>query len=105
MCFVPAKRRLAASRVVESGSDTLFRHEWLSLVNDAGKEINCGLLVPSGNGAARPYPVVILLGSEARGKHAIDYGFNIRNVIIAAPDYPYAPRNSYTPFQLAAELP
>lgn len=103
--FASARGRLVESRIVESGSDSLFRRGWLSLVNDAGRRVECGLLVPAGNESGRRYPVVILMGGKATGKHAIDYVLNIRNVIIAAPDYPYTPRDSYTPAQLAADIP
>ncbi len=103
--FASAKGRLVESRLLQSGSDSLYRHSWLSLVNDAGNKVECGLLVPAGNDSGRRFPVVILMGGKATGKHAINYVLNIRNVIIASPDYPYTPRDSYTLPQLLADIP
>ena len=103
--FVSGKGKLVESRLIVSGTDSLFKRGWLTLISDAGRKVDCGLLVPAGNDAGRRYPVMILLGGKATGKHAIDYVLNIRKVIVAAPDYPYTLRESYTLGRFVADIP
>lgn len=86
-------------------TDSLFRRGWLSLRSDAGLSVECGFLIPAGEQSGRRYPVVILMGGKATGKHAIDYAIDIRDVIIAAPDYPYRPRESYTVAGFLRDVP
>jgi predicted peptidase len=53
----------------------------------------------------RRYPTVILLGGKATGKYAVDYALGIKNIILAAPDYPYEPRPSYSVGEFLADVP
>lgn len=103
--YTSAKGRLDEVEVAPFGSDSVFKHEWLSLRNDRGMRVECGLLVPVRRSASGRYPAVILLGGKATGKHAIDYALDIQNVIIAAPDYPYTPKESYTLAGFIADVP
>ncbi|MCL4538922.1 MAG: hypothetical protein M1378_04865 [Bacteroidetes bacterium] len=103
--FAGAKGRLVESKIAPVRADSVFRHEWLSLESDRGLKVECGLLIPAGQTKTDRYPVVILLGGKATGKHAIDYALDIRNVIIVAPDYPYAPRESYSMWEFLRDIP
>lgn len=103
--FMKTKGDLLESRAVPFAADAFFNREWLSIRSDAGLQVECGLLVPAGEKTSSRYPVVILLGGKTTGKHAIDYALDIRNVIIAAPDYPYNPRESYSLPQFLADVP
>lgn len=59
----------------------------------------------SENTNSKRYPAIILLGGKATGKYAIDYAFDINNVIILALDYPYEPRESYNFWTIAEDIP
>lgn len=108
---------------------------WVTLRNSDGFQVECGLLVPRqnsfafaqttisppsrgrargsrtnsentfGNTTAKRFPAIILLGGKATGKYAIDYAFNIDNVVILALDYPYEPRESYTFWTIVQDIP
>lgn len=103
--FELAKGKLIEAKVTPFGSDSIFERNWLDLRSDGGLRVECGLLRPAREGAIRRYPVVILMGGKATGKHAIDYALDIRDVIIVAPDYPYTPKEYYTPAQFMADIP
>ncbi len=103
--FFRARGSLVDSQVRRFGVDSVFEREWLSLRNNAGISVDCGLLVPAKASEPRRYPVIVLLGGKTTGKHAIDYALDIRDVIIAAPDYPYTPRDSYTFLSFLSDVP
>lgn len=103
--FQTAKGKLTGSVSVPFKSDSLFVREWLSLTGDSGRKVSCGLLVPRGGDSTRRHPAVILLGGKATGKYAIDYVLDIKDVIIASPDYPYDPRDSYDLAEFISDVP
>ncbi|MCL5267918.1 MAG: hypothetical protein M1469_07435 [Bacteroidetes bacterium] len=103
--FSNAKGNLVKSKITPFRTDSVFRHEWLSLESDRGLKVECGLLVPASEEKVSRYPVVILMGGKATGKHAVDYALDIRNVIIVAPDYSYSPRESYTMLEFLRDVP
>ncbi len=103
--FHSAKGNLTEARIASFGSDSIFNRNWLYLGNDRGLRVECGLLLPVNETPGRRYPVVIVMGGKATGKHAIDYAVDIRNAIIAAPDYPYTPRDSYTLSEFLGDVP
>ncbi len=86
-------------------TDSLFRRGWLSLTGIGGLSVECGFLVPADGQNGQRYPAVILMGGKATGKHAIDYAIDIRNVLIAAPDYAYQPREEYTLAEFLSDVP
>jgi dienelactone hydrolase len=121
------------SEVIEK-KDTAAGKYWITLRNADGFQVECGLLLPqpdslsswpitsspplrgrlrgghksehiSDNSTSQRYPAIILLGGKATGKYAIDYAFNINNVIILALDYPYEPRESYNFRTIMEDLP
>jgi hypothetical protein len=101
--FLKRKGSLTTVEEERSGTTPAFAKSWLKLRNDAGFTVNCGLLAPTGKG--RTYPAIILLGGKATGKYAIDYALDIEGVIIVAVDYPYEPRETYTPWNFVYDLP
>jgi dienelactone hydrolase len=110
--FQEQRGKLSAVTVEAAGGDSLFQKSWVTLRSTSGLRVLCGMLVPSralgvGGRGIPPvrYPAVIVLGGKATGKYAVDYALDIENVIIAAPDYPYEPRTSYTTFEVLAEVP
>ncbi len=103
--FNNEKGKLTRTRITTFRTDSLFKRQWLAVENDRGMTVECGLLTPSHAEESIRYPVVILMGGKATGKHAIDYALDIRNVIIVAPDYSYTPRESYSPFEFLADIP
>ncbi len=103
--FIATKGTLANFELSSFASDSVFVREWLTLRSDAGLTVECGLLTPAREKEHKRYPVVILLGGKTTGKHAIDYALDIKDVIIAAPNYPYNPRESYTLSQFLADAP
>ncbi len=95
-----------SAQVTPFGFDSVFARSWLSLRSSTGLAVECGLLVPAKERAIpERYPAIILMGGKATGKHAIDYALDISNVIIAAPDYPYTPRESYTLLTFLRDVP
>lgn len=103
--FLSTKGKLihaGGSPVSERGD---FDGRLISLRSDSGLRVECGLLVPKGRSAGRRYPAVVLLGGVAAGKSAVDYVTGISNVVVAAPDYPYRPRESYTAGRFLRDLP
>jgi dienelactone hydrolase len=110
--FQEKRGKLSAVTVEAAGRDSLFQKSWVTLRSTSGLRVMSGMLVPShapgvggrGTPAVR-YPAVIVLGGKATGKYAVDYALDIENVIIAAPDYPYEPRASYTTLEALAEVP
>ena len=105
--FVERKGELATAHIREAGEDSLFQKLWLTLENTDGFKVECGMLVPQRRTGheERRYPAIVLAGGKATGKYAIDYAFDIRDVIIVSPDYPYEPRESYTFWNFLADVP
>jgi predicted esterase len=107
--FSRKRGTLGSVVVTPAGIDSLYERSWVSIENVDGFRVDCGMLVPNqktGKGRdVRRYPVIVLLGGKATGKHAIDYAVDIRDVIIIAPDYPYTPRESYSFWQFIADVP
>lgn len=120
---------------VNEQKDSVAGKYWVTLRNSDGFRVECGLLVPQQNSIPSPtrnivspplkerlrgsyinseivsintpkrYPTIILLGGKATGKYAIDYAFDIDNVVILALDYPYEPRESYTFWTIVQDIP
>lgn len=44
---------------------------------------------------SKNFPIVIILGGMMTGKSAVNYAYGVTNVVLAAPDYRYNPRNDY----------
>lgn len=103
--FLSGKGNLVETEITPFETDSVFRREWLSLRGDTGLKVECGVLVPVAAESGQRFPVVILMGGKATGKHAIDYALDISNVIIVAPDYPYTPRESYTLTEFLSDVP
>lgn len=76
---------------------------WVTLKNEAGFKVDCGLLIPQNRRTHSP--AIILLGGKATGKYAVDYALDIDSVIILALDYPYEPRVSYTFWTIVQDIP
>jgi len=101
--FLKTKGKLAEVNERITEGNPHFKKSWLTLVNDRGFTVNCGILVPRGE--PRRFPAIILLGGKATGKYAIDYALEIPDVILIAVDYPYEPRDSYTIPQFVRDIP
>jgi hypothetical protein len=101
--FAERHGALVGATVRPSGGDSLFAKSWLTLKNNCGFEVECGLLTPKDN--RKRYPAIVLLGGKATGKYAIDYAVDVKDAIIVAPDYPYEPRESYTLPEFLADVP
>ncbi len=95
---------LASARVEPGRGDSLTQESWLTLANGEGFTVECGLLAPRAE-TGRKFPAFVLMGGKATGKHAVDYALGISGVIIAAPDYPFQARDSYTVPQFIADIP
>jgi predicted esterase len=83
--------------------DSTARKFWITLSNDNGFKVDCGLLIPQS--PRQRSPAIVLLGGKATGKYAIDYALDIDSVIILALDYPYEPRSSYTFWTILQDVP
>lgn len=101
--FRTTKGTLAEVRERVAEGSSQFRKSWLTLVNDRGFTVECGMLVPRSE--PRRFPAIILLGGKATGKYAVDYALDIPDVILVAVDYPYEPRDSYTVPQFLRDVP
>ena len=85
------------------GGDTLTERSWVTLENEDGFTVDCGMLTPKEKG--RRFPAIVLMGGKATGKYAVNYALGIRDIIIVAPDYPYDPRDSYTMIEFLSDVP
>jgi len=94
---------LTSSSLQPNGGDEFARRFWLTLENDVGLKVDCGMLVP--RDTTRRYPVIMLMGGKATGKYAVDYALGIHDAIIIAPDYPYEPRTSYSILGFLSDVP
>ncbi len=104
--FYEEKGELQSARIEPVSVDPLFERSWLVLESSAGLRVTSGLLTPrQTNDQPQRYPAVILLGGKATGKYAVDYALGIRNIVLAAPDYPYEPRPSYTIGEFIGDVP
>ena len=101
--FRTTKGTLAEVRERVAEGSSQFRKSWLTLVNDRGFAVECGMLVPRSE--PRRFPAIILLGGKATGKYAVDYALDIPDIILVAVDYPYEPRDSYTVPQFLRDVP
>lgn len=101
--FQRRRGTLESVRLETAGGDSLTAKHWLTLANTEGFAVQCGLLTPRDTG--RRHPAIILLGGKATGKYAVDYALDIRNAIIASPDYPYEPRERYTVTEFLGDVP
>jgi dienelactone hydrolase len=101
--FAERKGTLIRHEFDTVSSDSLFEKSFVTLQSSTGLSVECGMLIPVQKG--KRHPAVILIGGKATGKHAIDYAVDTRNIILIAPDYPYEPREKYTPLQILADIP
>jgi hypothetical protein len=101
--FVERKGSLSSHDIEDAGGDSLLRRSWLTLRSESGLTVECGVLAP--HDAGRRFPAIIVLGGKATGKYAIDYAFDISDVIIVAVDYPYDPQESYTLLEFLVDVP
>ncbi len=101
--FAGRKGTLVRAGAELARTDSIFVRSWVTLTNNEGFHVDCGLLTPRNQ--TRRVPAVILLGGKATGKYAVDYAIDIKNVIIIAPDYPFEPRQSYTVTTFLADVP
>lgn len=101
--FQSTKGRLTEVREKVAEGNVYFKKSWLTISNERGFAVECGILVPRGE--PKRYPAFILLGGKTTGRHAIDYAIDIRDVILIAVDYPYEPRDSYTVLQFLKDVP
>lgn len=83
--------------------DSISNKFWVTLKNNEGFKVECGLLLPKNQN--KKYPAAILMGGKTTGKYAIDYAIDIDNIIICALDYPYEPRSSYNIGTILWDLP
>ena len=98
---------LTAVQAEQAESDSLFQKVWVNLESDGGLQVACGLLAPvrSPGAPQQRHPAIIVLGGKTTGKYAINYAFDVRDVVIIAPDYPYSPRPSYSLVEFLVDVP
>jgi dienelactone hydrolase len=101
--FAKRHGKLAHVDLRLTGGDTLTERSWVTLENEDGFTVDCGMLTPKEKG--RRFPAIVLLGGKATGKYAVNYALGIRDVIVVAPDYPYDPRDSYTLIEFLSDVP
>jgi len=101
--FRERKGTLVENTVEKAGSGKGATKYWLTLRNNEGFTVQCGMLVPTRKG--RRFPAIILMGGKATGKYAVDYALDVDECIIVAPDYPYEPKESYTVGEFLADVP
>lgn len=101
--FGKQRGTFAHATTIPAEGDSVPEKFWLKIENADGFIVECGLLVPREKG--KRYPAIILLGGKATGKHAVDYALDIKDVIIAAPDYRYEPREKYSVTEFLADVP
>ena len=101
--FRKRKGALAETTLEGAGSRQGMKKYWLTLRNNEGFTVHCGMLVPVRKG--KQYPAIILMGGKATGKYAVDYALDVDDCIIVAPDYPYEPKASYTVGEFLADVP
>ncbi len=100
--FIERKGEYRSFQQQPANSDSSFRKSWLTITGSSGLVVECGILAPSKEGR---YPVVVVLGGKATGKYAIDYAFDIEDVLIVAVEYPYDPRPSYSLPAFLSDVP
>lgn len=101
--FLERHGRLMHAELMPAGGTPAAEKFWLRLQSTSGLSVECGLLVPRQSG--KRYPAIIVLGGKATGKDAVDFALDIDNVVIAAPDYMYKPRASYSLPQFLWDVP
>jgi predicted esterase len=101
--FAKRRGKLAHVDLRPTGGDTLTERSWVTLENEDGFTVDCGMLTPKEKG--RRFPAIVLMGGKATGKYAVNYALGIRDIIIVAPDYPYDPRDSYTMIEFLSDVP
>lgn len=101
--FLTRRGRLMQAQLTPAGGTEANQKFWLHLTSSSSLAVDCGLLVPRERG--KRFPVIIVLGGKATGKDAVDFALELDDVIIAAPDYLYKPRHSYTLPQFLLDVP
>ncbi len=101
--FLSRRGSFSHAQLTPAGGTAEAEKFWVTVQNTRGFSVECGLLVPRQKG--RRYPAVILLGGRATGKDAVDFAFDVQGVVLAAPDYGYTPRASYTLPALLSDVP
>ena len=81
--FNQRRGQLSSFSLRADGGDEHAGRFWLTLENDVGLRVDCGMLVP--RDTIRRYPAIVLMGGKATGKYAVDYALGIRDAIIVAP--------------------
>jgi len=101
--FRERKGTLVYQDIQNANGDSLSDKSYITLRSSTGLAVTCGMLAPKQKG--KRYPAVVLIGGNAAGKHAIEYAVDVRDVVLVAPDYPYAFRKRYPLLQLIRDVP
>lgn len=101
--FIERRGTFSHADVKQAGTADAAEKWWLTVHNQSGFSVECGLLVPRGNG--QRFPAVIVLGGKATGKNAVDFVFDIDDLIVAAPDYSYQPKPEYSILEFLTDVP
>jgi dienelactone hydrolase len=101
--FLARRGTFSHAEVTPAGGTEEVEKLWLTVHNTSGFAVECGLLVPKQKG--KRYPAIVVLGGKATGKDAVDFALDVKNVILAAPDYRYKPKSEYTLPQLLMDVP
>ena len=93
--YFEERRGVYAGALVRPVSrDTLVERSWVTVRNEDGFTVECGMLAP--RDTLGKYPAIIVLGGKATGKFAVEYASGFTRAVIFAVDYPYTPLESYT---------
>jgi predicted esterase len=101
--FYARRGTYAHATLTPAGGDSLSEKSWLRIENTDGFTVECGLLTPRDTG--KRYPAIILLGGKTTGKFAVNYALDVRNMIIASPDYAYEPAKQYSLMEFLRDVP
>jgi len=101
--FRERKGSVASVSLHSKESSDPRRKSWLTLRSTSGMVVECGVLAPLDSSFR--YPAIIVIGGKRTGKHAVDFAQNIPNLILVALDYPYEPKEGYTPLEFLSEVP
>ena len=89
------------AKVVEIQSNDSVSIQQLTITSDNGYLLEAYIKNPK---SSHKLPGIILLGGMMTGKMAIEYAYDVNNVILISPDYPYKVRYHYGFFDIMGDL-
>jgi hypothetical protein len=96
--LMPASYQVAIDTVSYDQNNVIKQ---IILTGDKGFSLEAYIKKPLKDGE---HPAILLLGGMMTGKTAVNYAYNVNNILLISPDYPYKIRKQYTLWNILCDI-